>query len=270
MFTFVIPAHNEEGTVAEIVGQALAAAQDGDRVLVVDSGSSDGTAERAREAGAEVLRGPLGKGAAMNAAIATVRTEWTCFLDADLVTSQHNVAVLLREAAAGSAADHVIGDYEYDYPGTILASTFTIYEPLTSAFFPEVGFHGANALTGYRAVRTRFLRTPLPADFGVESYLNISIALSGGRTSICHLGEIGSRYRFHGGSMATEIGSRILDMAQAHDRLDPADRPDWDRWLQDGVAAIAPTQADHGRSAILARLFTAVRRPMPAGVRTDV
>ncbi|MGW5475520.1 glycosyltransferase family 2 protein [Streptomyces sp. NPDC004008] len=264
VFAFVIPAHNEEATVATIVGQALEAAQPGDRVLVVDSGSTDDTARRAREAGAEVLSGPLGKGAAMQLAVSSVDSEWTCFLDADLTSSDRNVAAVLRETAAGGTADHVVGDYEYDYPGTILASTFTIYEPLTARFFPEVGFHGANALTGYRAVRTRLLRTaPLPRDFGVETFLNISLALAGGQVNVCHLGVVGSRFRFHGGSMATEIGTRILDMAEAHGRLDPADRPEWEQWLHVGVAAIAPNTGDQGRSAVLARLFSTVRRPMP-------
>lgn len=260
----MIPAHNEETMVATIVGQALDAAQPGDRVLVVDSGSTDHTARRAREAGAEVISGPLGKGAAMQLAVSAVDSEWTCFLDADLVTSERNVPALLREAAARGTADHVVGDYEYDHPGTILASTFTIYEPLTARFFPEVGFHGANALTGYRAVRTRLLRaSPLPPDFGVEAFLNISTALSGGQVNVCHLGVIGSRYRVHGGSMATQIGTRVLDMAEAHGRLDPADRPDWDQWLEAGVAAIAANAGDHGRSAFLSRLFSTVRRPMP-------
>lgn len=252
--------------MATIVGQALAAAQPGDRVLVVDSGSTDGTARRAREAGAEVLRGPLGKGAAMRLAVSETDTEWVCFLDADLVSSEGNVAALLRERAADGSADHVVGDYEYDHPGTILASTFTIYEPLTARFFPEVGFHGANALTGYRAVRTRLLRsTPLPPDFGVETFLNISVALAGGEVQVCHLGVIGSRYRFHGGSMATEIGTMILDLAETHGRLDRADRPEWEEWLRGGVAAIAPNTVDQGRSAVLSRLFHTVRRPMPSG-----
>ncbi|MDN3020344.1 glycosyltransferase [Streptomyces sp. S.PB5] len=265
MFTFVIPAHDEEATVATIVGQAMAAAQPGDRVLVVDSGSTDATARRAREAGAEVLHGPLGKGAAMQLAVSEVDTEWVCFLDADLVKSEDNVAALLRAAAAGGTADHVVGDYEYDHPGTVLASTFTIYEPLTARFFPEVGFHGANALTGYRALRTRRLRAaPLPSDFGVETFLNISVALAGGRVDVCHLGVIGSRYRFHGGSMAAEIGTMILNLAEARGRLDASDRPEWDEWLRTGVAAIASNTADQGRSAMLHRLFSTVRRPMPA------
>ncbi|WP_265561328.1 glycosyltransferase family 2 protein [Streptomyces hygroscopicus] len=263
MFTFVIPAYNEEATVATIVEQACAAAQAGDRVVVVDSASTDGTAREAAKAGAEVLHGPRGKGAAMNAALAEVRAEWVCFLDADLVSSKNDVPAMLRDAAASGTADHVVGDYEYDYPGTILSSTFTIYEPLTAALFPEVGFLGANSLTGYRAIRTSRIRKPLPPHFGVEAFLNISTALDGGTASVCHLGIIESRFRYNGGSMAHEIGGTILDMAVAHGRLKPEDRPAWNRWLDDGVRAIAPHKADSGRSATLARLFTAARRPMP-------
>ncbi|MGV9308235.1 MULTISPECIES: glycosyltransferase family 2 protein [unclassified Nonomuraea] len=264
MFTFVIPAHNEEATVATIVGQARAAARPGDRVLVVDSASTDATAERAAAAGAEVLRGPKGKGAAMNAAIDVAGAEWVCFLDADLVSSEVNIAAELRAAAASSTAGHVVGDYEYDHPGTILSSTFTIYEPLTDRFFPETGFMGANALTGYRAVRRSLLTDPLPPDFGVESFLNITLALAGARAEVRHLGVIGSRFRPTGGSMAREIGTAILDLAMAHGRLDSGERGAWEAWLEEGVAAIAPQAADGGRSATLSRLFAAVRRPMPS------
>ncbi|MEU8826164.1 glycosyltransferase family 2 protein [Streptomyces sp. NPDC048636] len=263
MFTFVIPAYNEEPTVATIVEQARAAARPGDRVLVVDSASTDGTAEEAARAGAEVLRGPRGKGAAMNAALADIRTEWVCFLDSDLVSSKINVPATLREAAASGTGDHVVGDYEYDHPGTILSATFTIYEPLTAELFPEVGFHGANSLTGFRAIRTSRIQHPLPADFGVEAFLNISIALAGGTVDVCHLDIIESRFRYNGGTMAHEIGRTLLDMAVAHGRLSPGDRPHWERWITEGVDALAPHTADSGRSATLARLFAAVRRPMP-------
>jgi hypothetical protein len=47
-----IPAYNSEGTIADIVREAR---QYCDEVLVVDDGSEDGTAQRAREAGASVV-----------------------------------------------------------------------------------------------------------------------------------------------------------------------------------------------------------------------
>lgn len=51
--TAVIPALNEGATIGEVVSRALEAAE---RVLVVDDGSTDGTGEAARRAGALVLR----------------------------------------------------------------------------------------------------------------------------------------------------------------------------------------------------------------------
>jgi len=262
MFTYVIPARNEQDSVATIVGQACRAAQPGDRVLVVDSGSTDATAQHAAAAGAEVLRGPPGKGAAMAAAVADVNTEWVCFLDADLISAEVNVAATLRTAAADRRADQVLGDYEYLDPGTILASTFTIYEPLVAEFFPEVGALGANSLTGYRAIRRSYLDGLLPVDFGVEAHLNISIAMAGGSTAVCHLGVIGSRFKYKH-DMCREIARTILDLAVSHHRLDPGDRAYWNSWVDGGVPAIRAVGGGAGHSASLARLFAAVRRPMP-------
>lgn len=62
----VLPALNEESTVAIVVKEVQAAVPDA-TVLVVDDGSVDQTGERARHAGAEVVTNPfnLGVGGAM-------------------------------------------------------------------------------------------------------------------------------------------------------------------------------------------------------------
>jgi glycosyltransferase involved in cell wall biosynthesis len=67
----VVPAYNEEGTVARVVRSIQDAAPDFD-VLVVDDGSTDSTAVRAEEAGARVLRHPfnLGIGGAVQSGFA--------------------------------------------------------------------------------------------------------------------------------------------------------------------------------------------------------
>src|SRR6476469_4101515 len=57
----VVPAYNEEGTVAHVVRTIHDEAPDFD-VLVVDDGSTDYTAHRAEEAGAFVLRHPFNLG----------------------------------------------------------------------------------------------------------------------------------------------------------------------------------------------------------------
>ncbi|HKB08128.1 MAG TPA: glycosyltransferase family 2 protein [Candidatus Polarisedimenticolia bacterium] len=70
----VIPALDAAATIEAVVAGALRHVR---RVIVVDDGSTDDTAERARRAGAEVLRHPAnrGKGAALATAFETLLTE---------------------------------------------------------------------------------------------------------------------------------------------------------------------------------------------------
>jgi glycosyltransferase involved in cell wall biosynthesis len=113
-YACVIPALNEEKAVAEVVsgcrGQGLP-------VYVVDDGSSDATAERARAAGATVLvhQVNLGKGQAMADGLERAAADGfdaVIFLDAD---GQHDPAELpafLKAAEAG--ADLVVGCRTFD------------------------------------------------------------------------------------------------------------------------------------------------------------
>ena len=59
----VIPALNEEEPIAGVVRECLATGVPGE-VIVVDNGSTDRTAERARDAGARVVTAPRGYGRA--------------------------------------------------------------------------------------------------------------------------------------------------------------------------------------------------------------
>ncbi len=81
----IVPAYNEEATVARVVRVALAA-QLGS-VLVVDDGSTDETAAAAQEAGAGVVRLGVnrGKGGAMQAGALAADADVLVLLDADLV-----------------------------------------------------------------------------------------------------------------------------------------------------------------------------------------
>jgi glycosyltransferase involved in cell wall biosynthesis len=107
-----IPAWNEEGAIAEVINGVRASLPDVD-VLVVDDGSTDGTAARAGETGAMVASLPFnqGLGAALQTGYLHARREgydYIAHLDADGQHPPADVARLLEEVYA-DRADLVIG-----------------------------------------------------------------------------------------------------------------------------------------------------------------
>lgn len=76
----VIPALDEEARIAAAVASSRAP---GVEVLVVDGGSRDATAARAREAGARVIAGPLGRARQLRAGCAACAADALLFLHAD-------------------------------------------------------------------------------------------------------------------------------------------------------------------------------------------
>ena len=114
-----IPAWNEEGSVAAVIAGVREALPEAD-LLVVDDGSSDATAARAREAGALVASLPFnqGLGAALQTGYLYALREGYDFcahLDADGQHPPAEVARLLEEVYA-DRADLVIGS-RYREPG---------------------------------------------------------------------------------------------------------------------------------------------------------
>jgi glycosyltransferase involved in cell wall biosynthesis len=80
----LIPAYEEESSIGLLV-ESIRALGTWKEVLVVDDGSRDRTAERAREAGACVIRHPYnkGNGAAVKTAVRAASGEFILLLDAD-------------------------------------------------------------------------------------------------------------------------------------------------------------------------------------------
>jgi glycosyltransferase involved in cell wall biosynthesis len=107
-----IPAWNEEASIAEVIGD-IREHMPGADLLVVDDGSTDATAARAREAGAPVASLPFNQG--LGAALQTgylyaLRQGYQCcaHLDADGQHPASEVSRLLDEVTA-DRADLVIG-----------------------------------------------------------------------------------------------------------------------------------------------------------------
>ncbi|MEP6603428.1 MAG: glycosyltransferase family 2 protein [Spartobacteria bacterium] len=80
----IIPALDEEESIADVVRECLATNIPRE-IIVVDNGSTDRTAERAREASARVVTAPRGYGSACAAGVAAISPECdvVVFLDGD-------------------------------------------------------------------------------------------------------------------------------------------------------------------------------------------
>lgn len=111
----VIPAFNAERYLTEAVQSVLEQGISDIEVLVVDDGSTDGTAALADEVGPPVTvvrQANGGIGSARNAAIARATGIYLAFLDADDVWPVGSLAVRLAALAAKPEADGVFGSVQ--------------------------------------------------------------------------------------------------------------------------------------------------------------
>jgi len=105
----VLPCLDEEEAIADLVREILA--QQVDCVIVVDNGSTDRTAERAREAGAQVVSEPKrGYGRACAAGLAAVPPDIAiaCYMDGDGSDVPAFISAVVRPIAE-NRADFVMG-----------------------------------------------------------------------------------------------------------------------------------------------------------------
>ena len=105
----IIPALDEEEPIAEVVRGCLATGLPNE-VIVVDNGSTDRTAARAREAGARVVKAPRGYGRACAAGVRALSPdcEIVVFLDGDGSDCPELMDRLVRPIVDGTH-DFVIG-----------------------------------------------------------------------------------------------------------------------------------------------------------------
>lgn len=178
----LIPAFNEAETIAAVVAGVVGMVA---RVLVVDDGSTDGTAERARLAGAEVIRQGenVGKGHAVRSGLARIlAADFThvLILDADMQHLPAEAALLIR-AAAQFDADVVIGERQFsreDMP----ASRYHANRIGSWALSGFVGVPVADSQCGFRIYRVDALR-PLKfraIGYDIETEMLIKVRRRGG------------------------------------------------------------------------------------------
>nr|WP_307847092.1 glucosyl-3-phosphoglycerate synthase [Micromonospora sp. D93] len=192
----VLPARNEEATVGAIVSTIREHLMDRvalvDELIVVDSRSTDRTAQVARAAGAEVVsqdamtRGLprlTGKGDALWAGLAAAEGDVVAFIDADLREFRpHFVSGLLGPLLTDPSVDFVKGFYHRPLVGTASVEqdgggrvTELMARPLLNLFWPELaGF--VQPLAGeYAGRRDVLAQVPFVSGYGVETAMMIDL-----------------------------------------------------------------------------------------------
>jgi glycosyltransferase involved in cell wall biosynthesis len=105
--SIIVPALNEAEAIVDLV-RALRGSAPWHEVIVVDDGSTDGTGERAREAGAVVVRHPYnkGNGAAVKSGVRRATGDAILIVDGD---GQHRPADAVRLVSRLDEYDLVVG-----------------------------------------------------------------------------------------------------------------------------------------------------------------
>jgi glucosyl-3-phosphoglycerate synthase len=168
----VIPAHNEQDTVATVVSDALRALDllgVSGEVVVSASGCVDDTAAVAAGAGARVVHAPIGKGRAVEAGVAAARGDVLCLVDADLLYfGEPPLVALLLEPILRGNADACVADLYWRpvYPQLWLHGFFA---PAAGLLFPELLTKaGATPWSGQRAAIRPLWPHQVPGGFTVD------------------------------------------------------------------------------------------------------
>jgi glucosyl-3-phosphoglycerate synthase len=235
----VLPARNEEATVGAIVErlrmELVIDVPLVDEIVVVDSGSVDGTALAAAAAGARVVsQGAVlprlgdvpGKGEALWKSLAATTGDLVVFLDSDLIGDvAHYVPGLLGPLLADPQVLYVKGCYTrpLEVDGHVQPAgggrvTELTARPLLNALWPELaGF--VQPLGGeYAGRRSALEQVPFVSSYGVEIGLLIDLLRLGGLSSLAQV-DLGVRRHTSQsqealGAMAGQVVSTVLARAE--------------------------------------------------------
>ncbi|GBD00104.1 Glucosyl-3-phosphoglycerate synthase [bacterium HR17] len=182
--SILIPAHNESDRIGATVTAIRHVAEHSGltwELIVVDDGSTDGTADIAQAAGATKvvrLRQRRGKGAALRRGLAEATGEIVLLVDADLGDDAASLGALLRPLLDGVADMAIAAPPPDPHGGGFgIVKTFSAW-----AIRTLTGFQPTAPLSGQRAVRRTVLeRITLADGYGVETALTIDTLWAGVR-----------------------------------------------------------------------------------------
>lgn len=160
----IIPAFNEEETVAKVI-EVVKKVSYVDEIIVVNDGSSDNTEEEALKAGAIVINHDVnkGKGQALYTGYKEAECDIIAFIDADI----YNLTSSKVESMIKPILDGKTDITKTKFARASGRVTELTAKPLLNFFFPEISFE--QPLSGQFAARKEVLkRINFEKDYGVD------------------------------------------------------------------------------------------------------
>jgi glycosyltransferase involved in cell wall biosynthesis len=187
-----IPCYNEAPTIAKVVADFRARLPEAE-IVVFDNGSTDGSGERARAAGARVVREKRpGKGHVMQSILETVDADACVVVDGDDTYYAEDVDALLAPIVE-DRADLVVGERLGQADSKALSDLHRFGNRVILAIINLV-FRTSfrDVLSGYRAFNRNFMRTVPLITGGFETETELTLqALEKGMV----IREVPVRYR---------------------------------------------------------------------------
>jgi glycosyltransferase involved in cell wall biosynthesis len=142
--SLIVPVYNGGGAFEDCLRSLRAMVPAVTECIVVDDGCSDGSADRARAAGARVISTPRprsGPALARNLGAQAANGEWLFFVDADCSVHPNALAVALRHIEAHPQVAALVGSYDTRPTAPNLLSQYkNLAHHLTHQAAPEEGF----------------------------------------------------------------------------------------------------------------------------------
>ena len=182
----IIPAFNEEDTVATVV-EVVKKVSFVDEIIVVNDGSSDNTESEALNAGARVINHEVnkGKGEALRTGYKEAECDIIAFIDADIYNlSSAKVEAMIKPILHGKT--DITKTKFSRASGRVTELTA---KPLLNFFFPEINFE--QPLSGQFAARKEILKKmDFEKDYGVDVGIVIDADVLGISIMEVDIGEI--------------------------------------------------------------------------------
>ncbi|WHE08523.1 glycosyltransferase family 2 protein [Thermoanaerobacterium thermosaccharolyticum] len=133
----LIPAFNESNRIVDTI-KGMENIEEIDEIIVVNDGSTDDTADKAKKAGAKIvnIKNNSGKGRALKEGLKYVKNDVVAFIDADVGLTSREVIKLIKPVVDGEADVTVAR-----FPKVKVKSGF--------GFVKKLAKYGVKLLTGY-------------------------------------------------------------------------------------------------------------------------